>query len=477
MRAAIYTRISKDPTGQEAGVTRQLEDCQALADRLGWTVVARFQDNDVSAFNGATRDDFEAMLAAIGRGEIDAIVCWHTDRLYRRVRDLQRLIDITDRVQIATVNAGDLDLSNSTGKMLARILGSVAEQESEHKGERRKRANEQRRASGVWRADQRRPFGYTQTGEPLEPEATAVREAVTEILSGRSLRSVCSEWNDAGLRTVQSEKRGGRRWTNLSLRRALLQPALAGLVSHGRDDKGRPKVVPNVTGDWEPLVDPDTWRGLVAYLTDPERRPAVTFERKHLGSGVYRCGVCGARLYALSAGAGRGMLYGCKPTKHAVRLAAPIDELVTGVVLKILRRAGIAAELASREGAADAAALEATRTRRTALELRSADLGRMFAVGEIDAAQLKTGSAELRRQITELDRFLAAQVITSPAAQLAADGPDDLEARWAALDPDIQGKIVDELMTVTVKPAPRGARTVDRDGLVNLDYLEVTPKV
>ena len=53
-RAAIYVRISQDQNGERLGVTRQLDDCLALADRLGWEVVARFDDNDISAFNGST---------------------------------------------------------------------------------------------------------------------------------------------------------------------------------------------------------------------------------------------------------------------------------------------------------------------------------------------------------------------------------------------------------------------------------------
>src|SRR5262245_54261 len=138
--AAIYIRISNDPTGQRAGVTRQLEDCQALAEHLGWEVIdPPFDDNDLSAYNG-TRPGFERLLNTVKQGQIDAIICWHPDRLYRRMADLQRLVEITDRgVKIRTVNGGDLDLSNATGKMLARIVGSVSEMESEHKAERQRR--------------------------------------------------------------------------------------------------------------------------------------------------------------------------------------------------------------------------------------------------------------------------------------------------------------------------------------------------
>ena len=62
MRAAVYSLISQDATGQRAGVTRQLEDCEALADRLGWEVTHRYDDNDLSAYSDGTRPGFEAML-------------------------------------------------------------------------------------------------------------------------------------------------------------------------------------------------------------------------------------------------------------------------------------------------------------------------------------------------------------------------------------------------------------------------------
>ena len=228
--AAIYTRISQDATGQKAGVTRQLKDSRALAKRLKWKVVDTYDDNDTSAYDGSVRKGFERLLADINSGRIDAIVCWHPDRLYRRIKDLQRLVDLADRgVTIASVNGGELDLSNATGKMLARILGSVAEQESEHKGERRVAANKDRATNGAWRADGPRVFGYTQGGNgervvPLEPEATAVRQAATDVLAGRSLRSICMEWNERGLLTPKARtgtRKGGSTWTNLQLRRLL----------------------------------------------------------------------------------------------------------------------------------------------------------------------------------------------------------------------------------------------------------------
>src|SRR6185312_12790272 len=147
---AAYVRMSQDISGEMLGVQRQLDECTALADGNGWDITQRFDDNDLSAFNGKTRPGFEAMLDAMKRGEIDVLVCWHVDRLYRSMKDLERLIEIAEAqgVQIKAVQGGELDLSTSAGRMVARILGSVSRQESEHKGERQKLANQQRRAKG-----------------------------------------------------------------------------------------------------------------------------------------------------------------------------------------------------------------------------------------------------------------------------------------------------------------------------------------
>ena len=44
VRAAIYTRISSDPSGQRAGVERQRVDCEALCVARGWEVAEVFED-------------------------------------------------------------------------------------------------------------------------------------------------------------------------------------------------------------------------------------------------------------------------------------------------------------------------------------------------------------------------------------------------------------------------------------------------
>ncbi|HTX93667.1 MAG TPA: recombinase family protein [Mycobacterium sp.] len=160
-------------------------------------------DNDISAYCGKVRPGFESLLDEMKRGEIDPLICWHTDRLYRSMKDLERLIEIAEaaKISIRTVQGGELDLSTSAGRMVARILGSVARQESEHMSERRIRSNRQKAEKGKWQTANR-TFGYTMTGEPLEPEASAVRQAVVDVLSGKSIQQVARDWNAQGLKTT-----------------------------------------------------------------------------------------------------------------------------------------------------------------------------------------------------------------------------------------------------------------------------------
>jgi site-specific DNA recombinase len=454
--AAIYTRISLDATGQRVGVTRQFEDCQALADPLGFEVVAHFDDNDMSAFSGKRRDGFEDMLVRLKNGEFDAVLCWHPDRLYRSLKDLERLIDIADvtGAQLRTVNGGDLDLSTATGKMLARILGSVSRQESEHKGERQRRANTQRRAAKRWVAGGQPPFGYVKVGEPRayrleprEPAATMVKQAAVDVLSGVSLRSIATDWNRRGVLTAR-----GKQWTNLALRRVLMNPIYAGQIAHNG------KIVGD--GDWEPLLTGEQHRGLVAYLSDPSRRSSNAFERKHVGSGVYRCGKCGEKLYAAFPHGRNKMLYICRTT-HLGRMGQPIDEMVESVVLGVLSDTDIRKFLTEGKDI-DIKALDA---RRDILHGRRSGLATLLAKGLMDEASVTREAQELTDQIAGIDKMIGDATCVSPALDLVnkADGdPDKLIELWKASSADIKGKIIDEMMTVTVNPSPsRGPRGFD----------------
>src|SRR5262249_7804669 len=147
-------------------------------------------------------------------------------------------------------------------------------------------ANTQRAQLGEWLTNNR-TFGYTMTGEPLEPEATAYRTAVADVLAGKSIQGVANQWNKQGLKTTlagTTQTRNGKecvvegKWNSPRVRRLLVNPRYAALKVH------RGKVIGS--GTWTPLIDEDTHRGVVALLSDPSRIKCTSFERKYIGSGV-----------------------------------------------------------------------------------------------------------------------------------------------------------------------------------------------
>ncbi|HEY2043659.1 MAG TPA: recombinase family protein, partial [Jatrophihabitans sp.] len=227
---AIYARISQDRNGAGLATKRQIQDCRALGRKLklpGEPVI--YQDDDISASSGKLRPDYERLLTALRGGKHQVLIVWHPDRLHRRNAELENFIDIVkaSHVTIQSVNAGEFDLSSSSGQMQARIVGAVAQREVEQKAERRARAIQQNAGLGK-RHGGGRTFGYGRTVnghdrdiEKLNAvEARLIRSAFERILAGESTTSVWRGWNGQGVKT----QRGGT-WSGSNFRRMIQRPS------------------------------------------------------------------------------------------------------------------------------------------------------------------------------------------------------------------------------------------------------------
>src|SRR3990170_7520003 len=160
--AAIYARISSDPEGDRLGVTRQVEDCRAMAERRGWPVADTYVDDDVSAYSGKPRPEYRRLLDDMRAGTVDAVVVWHLDRLHRHPKELEEFFEVCDGAGVRSMASvtGDTDLASHDGRFLARILGAVARKESDDKSRRITRKHEEMARSGRLVRNSTRPFGY-----------------------------------------------------------------------------------------------------------------------------------------------------------------------------------------------------------------------------------------------------------------------------------------------------------------------------
>lgn len=443
-RAAIYTRISLDKSGERLGVQRQLDDCNALAARLGWEVVEHHDDNDLSAFSGKVRPGFEALLDGLKRGDIDAVICWHPDRLYRTLKDLVRLLDVaTDDVEIRTVNGGDIDLSTATGKMLAGILGSVSFNESAHKSERQRRAAKQKAEAGLpqWT----RAFGYEgDTRQPDPITAPLVAQAYRTVLAGGSITDVVRSWNDAGVLTIQ-----GKAWTPAQLSSFLRKPRNCGLRAHNDEIVG--------PGTWPALVDEDTWRAVRAKLDARNRgRRAI---RCHLLTGVLQCGKpgCGGYLSGHRT-ADKRIAYACKGCRGVSVRADQIEPMIYRLVSGRLARAD-AVDLLKTE-LHDTELAEQLRGERATLLARLDEIADAVADGDLTPSQAKRATERVNDKIADLDRRQCDQDRLRVFDGLPLGTPE-VAAAIEQLTPDRLRAVLAVLATITIAPCGKGGYLVD----------------
>jgi len=214
IQPAVYARISQDRTGLSIGVDDQIQQCRQHAERLGWPGPRVYSDNDISAAKrGARRPGFEQLLVDIADGQVDALICRHLDRLLRRVVDLERILDATEAsklvVPIEFVMAGQIDLKTASGRLLARILASVAANEVEVKSERVGQAR--RREALAGRSHGPLGYGYDKDQLIVPAEAEIVREVANRVLAGESFYGIATDLNSRGVPTPGAGQWDARR--------------------------------------------------------------------------------------------------------------------------------------------------------------------------------------------------------------------------------------------------------------------------
>lgn len=454
VRAAVYVRISQDREGAGLGVARQEEDCRALCARKGWQVAGVYPDNDVSAYSGKRRPQWEQLLSDITAGRVDAIACWHVDRLTRTPRELEDVIDLHDKhdIQLATVT-GEIDLATPTGRLVARTLGAAARHESEHKGERRRRAELQAAQQGKPHTTGQRGYGYTLDHMTvIGNEATAIREAARRLLAGESLGSVATDLNNRGILTAEAKQ-----WRVSTLRIVLASARISGRREyHGE-----------IMADaiWPAIItveQSDRLRALLARTTGQPRK-----RRSYLYSGYLQCGRdgCGHRLWGRAHNGTRRYQCVKAPGVNGCNgVAVYAEPTETEIRDKILTALGSPAFLdrllRASTGTTSPDAQEVSAKIR-AIDERREELAAAWATGEVTRKEWAAARKALDDQLTTLTRSLSRDTHTVALAEFAAmEG--DCWHRWEQLTNGARRALAEATTaSIIIAPAHRGKRYFD----------------
>lgn len=203
MRAITYARVS---TGKQASSGLSLDDqrerCTALIRERGWEIVAEHVDAGRSGRSMSARPELKQALDRLDAGDADVLICAKFDRLARSLIDLSRIMQ---RAQAHGWNLVvldlDLDLASASGRMVAHIIGAVAQYESDLISERTTMAHRQMHKRG------RRSGQRPQTDEATRRLIAKGRKAE------RSYRQIADDLNARGIPTAR-----GARWYAASVR-------------------------------------------------------------------------------------------------------------------------------------------------------------------------------------------------------------------------------------------------------------------
>jgi site-specific DNA recombinase len=436
-------------------VKRQLEDCRKLAATRGWTVRGEYVDNDVSAWSGKRRPEYERMVTDLRDGLVDAVIVYNLDRLTRRPVELEEFIAVCEQVSVrdvATVTA-DIDLGTDDGLFMARIFAAFGAKESGRRSARIKRKMEQNAQAGLPHGGSTRPFGYADDMVTIVPaEAAIIRTLAKRFLAGESLRSLATWLDDTGVKTVT-----GQPWRTPTLRTMLASGRIAGL----REFRG--EIV--ATAQWKPIITPRQ-RELILALMDSRKVSGRRSPRRYLLSGMLRCGKCGTRLYSSARAETRRYVCLNGPDHDGCgRLtitAQPVEELIAEAVLLRLDTPELANALAGRAASDEHSAALAEQVADDKARLE--ELAAAYGNRQITMPELLAARTPIEARIRDGERQLAHVTGTPLLTELAGAGKR-LRRQWATLNLARQAAIVAAVLDhAVIEPGThRGSRfDIDR---------------
>jgi hypothetical protein len=347
-------------------------------------------------------------------------------------------------ILLATSNNGDIDLSTPSGVLTATIKTAVSEHEVAMMRIRMKRAARMKAKQGIpkWK----RAFGYLGDTRQSDPAtAPLVKQAYAAVLAGGSITDVARTWNAAGAHGLT-----GKPWSASTVSLFLRAPRNAGLRAHNGEIVG--------AGTWPALVDESTWRAAQAVLNAPGRAPGRKTVRRHLLTGVLRCGKCGHYLSGLQTVDNKRIAYTCKACRGCSIRAEHVEPLVYRVAGGRLAMPD-AVDLLKAE-IHDEAEAEAIRLNLQTLYDEVDNLAVERAEGLLTARQVKIGTDVIAERIAALERRQQDQERLRVFDGIPLGRPE-AAAKVMALSPDRFRAVLDVLATITVMPVGKGGHVFD----------------
>ncbi|MGR6971427.1 recombinase family protein [Streptomyces cynarae] len=467
----------------------QERKCRDYIESRGGTYIGTYDEPHTSAWKKkrikqpdgtyiyrVVRPVFEGMLSDLRKGhtetkyftpvdgfepdtEIDGAIVYDVDRLTRDNRHLEDAIETVEFFHRPIIDiTGTLDLLTDNGRDMARVMVTMAGKQSSATSRRVKDIHAAMAREGI-PVGGTRPFGWQDDKRTADAkEKKYINDAAKDLLNGKFVYTLLKEWEKQGILTPK-----GNFWVRQTFIPMMTSPRMVGWRVYGpeelplheryaRDKDGNP-----IKGQHEALLEEQTWRDLVALLTDPDRPGAGVYvgKLKYMCSGHLRCGNCGSKMRG-NAKKKNGFEYVCDTCRKVTAAGPAVDKHITELIFARLAAEKIPVEAAPWSGAEELAACEATKANLLAQFKKNPDMG-AYIWPEIRKAEAT---------IAKLLKERAAYIRTTARPKVA-----NIEDEWPALGVEQKNAIVGENFEVIIlHPATKGANRF------NPDRLQVVPR-
>ena len=249
--AGLYIRVSTEDQAREGfSLPEQEKRLRAMCEYKGYEIYKLYKDAGISAKTGNTRPAFEELLQDIRDKKCNTIVVLKLDRLTRSVFDLEGIMNFLEENNAYLDCANEeINTTNSSGKMVARLLTTVSQNEIERTSERTKFGLSGAIKEGHIPA--RVPLGYKHIDKKLVPDSLT-KDIVIRIYNlyfeGKSYYNIATIFNE-------EQVLGKTNWKDTGILRIISNEVYKGDYVHGKRTN-HPTLYKDVV---EPIISKEMW--------------------------------------------------------------------------------------------------------------------------------------------------------------------------------------------------------------------------
>lgn len=326
--AGIYIRVSTEDQAREGfSLPEQEKRLMAMCEYKNYEVYKIYKDAGISAKTGNYRPAFEELKEDIVNKKVNTIVVLKLDRLTRSVYDMENIMKFLEENNAYLDCANDdINTTNANGRMVARLLTTVSQNEIERTSERTKIG-----LAGAIKAGNiphRTPFGYKRVDKKLVPNPLT-KDQIIRIFNlyyeGNSYQAISNLYNE--------EKVFGKtNWCDGTILKILENEIYKGDFVHGKRTNS-PIYYENVV---EPLVSKELWEECQVQKKKNSRN--YKRDKEYLFLQKLKCPKCGRILGGNATRKKNGNIYyyyqchDCKITIKEIKIEESVKMLLADIL-------------------------------------------------------------------------------------------------------------------------------------------------